>query len=425
MRKVTKSIIRTYLYLSLLSGIVMGLIFPVFATFFTEYKAPEYRIPFTISCIVAGCIVGVLSFFIGKITLIRAIKKFLSVYEQISEGDLTVSCQIESDDALGILAKKFNELARKIQTIFQHNLENAKMTDELARTLDVSAIQSENVSEDVVQGTTTIAEGARLQSNQVQQVKKDLQKGNQYIQESAEYAKELVESSASALKVVQKSNAEMSDIEEQFEWTRDAISYAADSIKNLGERSDEIRKILSLIREISGQTNLLSLNASIEAAAAGGAGKGFAIVAEQIRELSEQTAEASASIERIVSATQSQTDDSTQNMGENLNKVNMQLDSVHNSVLAIKEMEDMVIKTQKNAIQVLETYDTISEKIMSNYRAMEEISDVVENNANYAEEVAAATLGQHEVILSVKTSAAKLMQITNIILEDVEKYKVE
>ena len=90
-----KSVIRKYLVLSILAGVIMGSIFPVFASLFTTYKDPAYGIYFVISCVVAGVMVGMISFLIGKVTLIATIQKLNTCFQHISRGDLTYHCDIE------------------------------------------------------------------------------------------------------------------------------------------------------------------------------------------------------------------------------------------------------------------------------------------------------------------------------------------
>ncbi|MDK2808429.1 MAG: hypothetical protein PWP24_1164 [Clostridiales bacterium] len=95
MRK-NKSIIRRYFVMSLMTGIIMGAIFPWFASLFTMYKSPAFQLPFSILCILAGSFVGIISFVIGKFTLIHAIKRFFRTFQDMAKGDLTVRCQMQS-----------------------------------------------------------------------------------------------------------------------------------------------------------------------------------------------------------------------------------------------------------------------------------------------------------------------------------------
>ena len=172
---VKHSIIKRYLFMSLFTGILMGIIFPFFASLFTNYKSASYKIPFTICCIMAGCIVGVISFLIGKMTLIKAIRNFFKTFSSISEGDLTVRCHMQSQDELGMLSQEFNQFLEKMQEIFKHNQALAATVDELAKTLEESALYSEQISKEIVDGTATLAQGAILQSEQLGILKMSLE----------------------------------------------------------------------------------------------------------------------------------------------------------------------------------------------------------------------------------------------------------
>lgn len=420
-----KSIIRNYLLLSLLAGIMMGLIFPLFASLFTHYKSPAYQLPFTLCCVVAGCIVGVISFLIGKFTLIHSIRRFFRTFELIAEGDLTVRCQMRSADELGQLADEFNEFIEKMQEIFRHNQASASTTDSLARTLGESAKASERISGEIVKGTSTIAEGAQHQSDQIHLIRTEMQDGTIYMEKGVTCARDLMSVSDKAVGLARTGYADMSSVAEQFEWIRTTIAYAAEAIQTLGSRSGEIGKILQLIQKISAQTNLLSLNASIEAARAGEAGKGFAIVAEEIRELSDQTVSASAAINQIIGAIQTETSDSMDHMKKNLEQVNVQLGSIQDSISVLKTIEETVDSTHQNASEVLDIYEMIRSKFLALDKSVIQISDVVESNANYAQEVAAATMDQHNSVHAVRTSAAKMTEVADNMLRDISRYKTE
>ncbi|WP_099467186.1 HAMP domain-containing protein [Konateibacter massiliensis] len=105
-----KSIIQRYLILSILSGVIMGVIFPMFASLFMTAKSETAASYFTVACVFAGIIVGVISFGIGRVTLIKTIGKLNEHFKYMGEGDFTHELHIESEDAIGELAYNLNEM---------------------------------------------------------------------------------------------------------------------------------------------------------------------------------------------------------------------------------------------------------------------------------------------------------------------------
>jgi len=420
-----KSIIRRYLAMSLAVGFLMGVIFPFFASIFTVYRTNALQIPFAISCIVAGCMVGVISFLIGKFTLINAIKRFLKTFEEITEGNLTVRCQMQSQDELGMLSEEFNRFLEKIQEIFRHNVTSAFTVDNLAQNLKESVGTSEKTSREIVNGTSTLAQGALIQSERLSVIRKDIKDGNRYIENGFICAKEMMCTAKEAVEIAQTGSSEMKDIVSQYEWITNTIEYATDSIENLGKRSEEIGEILEVITAIADQTNLLALNASIESARAGEAGKGFAIVAEEVKKLAAQTGEASGKVVEIVTKTRAETNESIQNMKTNLQKVSMQLSTINNSMNALNKIVQIVHDTQNDATEVFDIYKKIQEMFTSFDQTIVKISEVVESNAHFTQEIAASTLEQYRTITDVQNSAGQLTEVSCIMLGDIKKYKTD
>jgi methyl-accepting chemotaxis protein len=418
-----KSIIKSYFFMSLGTGILMGIIFPFFAALFTDYKSTAYRIPFTIACVMAGIIVGIFSFLIGKVTLISAIKRFFVTFKCMTRGDLTVRCQMKSKDEIGKLSDDFNEFLEAVQEIFKHNQDLAATVTDLSRILAETGNSSEQSSKEIVDGTATLADGAALQSEQLTLIKVQMLDSSSHVSEGFRCAEKMMNTSIQAVNIAHDGSEEMKEFVSKFEWVSNAIEFATESIQYLGKRANEIGEIIALITEIASKTNLLALNAAIEAARAGEAGRGFSVVAEEIRKLSDSITEASKMITNLLNDTKSETDETIQKMESNLKKVNMQLSAIHKSTMALDIIVEKVRETKKDATEVIEVYNNIQKMFDSMDKAVLQISDVTESNANYSQEIAASTQEQYNYVKEMKNSAVKLSKVANLMVEDISKYK--
>ncbi|MDK2808428.1 MAG: methyl-accepting chemotaxis protein [Clostridiales bacterium] len=215
-----------------------------------------------------------------------------------------------------------------------------------------------------------------------------MEESSKEIMEGFDLAKRMEDSSKKALTIAKDGSESMRDILSQYEWIKGIIEYATRSIETLGKRSGEIGEIVAVIAGITYQTNLLALNASIESARAGEAGKGFAVVAEEIRKLAERTTGASKTITALIHDTKQETDQAVQTMQANLNTVNMQRDSIHNSVDAL-------------------------------HRVVEKVEDTKQN----AKEVAASTYDQHEAMKALHEGVEALTHVSQEMNADIRKYK--
>ncbi len=420
-----KSIIKKYLYLSLLTGIIMGIIFPFFAGLFTSYNSMEDRVFFVVSCIFAGIIVGLISFLIGKMTLIHAMKKFLITFDEISKSDLSVRCELESEDELGEIAKAFNKLLDNIEASIGNNQEMAENVIFISKEVEVSAKSNRKSSREIAEGMAILAKGSMSQNEQVDLIKKQMRDSENLVREGFYRASKMAESSNNAVEISAKGSANMKDVVSQFEWVRDTVEYATRSIFHLGEQSKEIGEIIKVITAIARQTNLLALNAAIEASRAGEAGLGFVVVADEIRKLSYKTSQASKSISTLIKDTQNATNESVKTMENNLSKVKMQLSSIYDSAQALEEIVQKSTDTKLEAQEVLNIYENIQDMFGKINDEIIQISEVIDSNANSSNQIAEESMKQHDSIREIHRSLRSLSEKTNQVIDDSNQYRIE
>ncbi len=420
----SKSIIRRYLILSLGSGIIMGLIFPVFASFFTIYKKQEYVIPFSILCVLAGIIVGLISFFIGKITLISSIKILNKNFYIVSKGNLTVRMDIDSKDEIGQLTDSFNNFMSSLELMIKQvensSLEVSKLSEYLTQTSDTTR----KTSDQVTASTNFMAEGAVRQSESVINIQNQIQNSLSKTNEGFNKVNDMLEVTKNSSAVASSGRDYLQDVIEQFSWVSKTVAFATESIQNLGKRSQEISDIANVISNISKQTNLLALNASIESARAGESGKGFAVVAEEIGKLALSSTDSSKKIEDLINDIQVETTITVKTMESNLEKVNTQISSIRKGGEALNKI---VIGVEKNEKDVHELYDIYSEiQNMSSFISKEinRVSELISDSASCSEEIAASFSEQNNSISNIALNAEKLYGLSKKLQNEIDKFEI-
>src|SRR3546814_320393 len=236
----------------------------------------------------------------------EAIMRLLDEMGSLAEGDLTVKATV-TEDMTGAIADSINfaveQLRSLVQTINDTSVQVASSAQETQATAMHLAEAAEHQAQEINSASDRINEIAAS----INQVSKNSA-------ESADVAQRSVQIATKGAGVVRETIAGMDSI-------RDQIQETSKRIKRLGESSQEIGSIVELINDISEQTNILALNAAIQAASAGEAGRGFAVVADEVQRLAERASNATKRIETLVQAIQSDTNETVSSMEQTTSEV--------------------------------------------------------------------------------------------------------
>ncbi|MBF2029022.1 MAG: HAMP domain-containing protein [Oscillatoriales cyanobacterium C42_A2020_001] len=332
----------------------------------------------------------------AKEDLQRQVIRLLDDVEGAARGDLTVQAEVTAD-VLGAVADSFNltiqnlrEIVQQVKTATRQVTKSSTDNEMFARSLSSDALRQ--------------AEELAVTLNSVQVMTESIQR----VAESAREAEEVARSaSATALKggeAVERTVAGILQI-------RETVAETTRKVKRLAESSQEISKIVALISQIASRTNLLALNASIEAARAGEAGRGFAIVADEVRQLADRAAKASKEIEQIVLQIQSETGSVMTAMEEGTQQV---IEGTKLAEQAKRSLEDII--QVSNRIDVLVrsiTSDTVEQTETS--RAVAQVMQSVELTAQETSQEAQR----------VSASLQNLVGVARDLLTSVERFRVE
>jgi len=348
-------------------GIAMGLIFPVYASFFVEFK-PGMQVWFTLGCIIAGFIVGGFSFMLVKIILLGHLRKLASACREVTAGRFDVRVNLDSPDEIGEIVNGFNMMINTLQELFEEVRVGVKnllgvagnlstFSHELVETVGEQRAHVTNISAATNEATVTINE---ISENLAMTVG---------------YSKEIDESASQTDDQIFHSVQAMNQSSE-------SMTKTVKLMETLSKQSKEISSILSIIGEIAQQTNLLSLNATVEAARAGKHGRGFAVVAGEVKELASRTAKATQEIEGMVGSFQEGVNQIIKGVRVNAD-LNATLDEMLGSsttnidgiIKSIKQIAKMIEQTSEATTQQAGAYENIDESMGSINQAFYEILD--------------------------------------------------
>ncbi len=297
----------------------------------------------------------------------RAILRLLDEMTNLADGDLSTHTTVTEDitgaiadsvnysiDALRDLVGTINNTANQVRTAVR-NTQN--MTGELAEASEAQAQQ-----------ITTA-------SNAITEISKSMSQVSERASDSAEVARKSVSIAHKGSETVRQTIDGMETIREQIQET-------SKRIKRLGESSQEIGDIVNLITEISDQTNILALNAAIQASMAGEAGRGFAVVADEVQRLAERTGDATKQIEALVKTIQADTNEATVSMEQSTSNVVKGASLTENAGDALDRIEQVSMNL---AQRILEISDSTRDQAQQSVKIAETMDVIQEITAKTSE----------------------------------------
>jgi len=324
-----------------------------------------------------------------------AILRLLNEMGDLAEGDLTVQATV-TEDITGAIADSVNYAIEELRTLVQginRAAQQVTQTTSKARTnADQLLAAAEQQSEQI--GETTAA---------VTQMSESIVLVSQNAAESARVATQSLDTARRGGDSVRGAIAGMNAI-------RDQIQETSKRIKRLGESSQEIGEIVDLISEITEQTNILALNAAIQAAAAGDAGRGFSVVAEEVQRLAERSGKATRRIGAIVKTIQSDTQDAVNAMESSTQGVvegTARSDAAGSSLAEIESVSDQLAHLIQSISEATQAQAKTAERIAGNMRRILEVT----GQASTAARGSASSIGELAVLsddLKVSVSGFKL-----------------
>ncbi|MPQ70011.1 MULTISPECIES: methyl-accepting chemotaxis protein [unclassified Pseudomonas] len=277
----------------------------------------------------------------------------LTAAEQIAEGDLTRPIQVEGNDEAGRLLQAMVKMQQKLRDTLQR--------------ISGSATQLASAAEELNAVTDESAKGLVRQNNEIEQAATAVNEMTSAVEEVARNAVSTSEASKNATASAGDGRDLVQETVGAIERMSSDVQSTATLIGNLAKESQDIGKVLDVIRGLADQTNLLALNAAIEAARAGEAGRGFAVVADEVRALAHRTQQSTSEIERMIGSIQGGTEQAVDSMRNSTDRAEstlniakgagMALDTINTAIVEINERNLVIASAAEEQAQVAREVD--------------------------------------------------------------------
>ncbi len=337
---------------------------------------------------------AVIFFTIQKL-LTKPLKRIVSAMDDIAtgEGDLTKRIEIDSNDELGQLSKSFNAFVENIQ----------KIISQCNTTTERVLSESDNVGSLVTDFTTTV----NAQKSYIEQIATAATEMTQTIhsisdsaQTSLDYATRATEESSQGKALAENATSLIHELSSE-------VGNATDVVNDLHKNSESIAEVLEVIKNIAGQTNLLALNAAIEAARAGEQGRGFAVVADEVRTLASRTQDSTGDIEKIIDKLQESASNAVAVMNTGKQKTEQGVHLIGEVSDKLSHINEAIalIKAQSN-----ETAATIREQASASNEITEQtvsVNELADTAVSQTIEMGTKSRAQKEVTEQLNTTISQ------------------
>ena len=365
-------------------------------------------------------------------SLIAPIKRITGILGVLSTGDFRIDKSNSEEqlkdtsrtDELGVMARAVVTLRQNINDMMKQVITSAEQVASASQQLTASADQSTIAINQVAHSIVTVASACTEQFTEVEKATQQVDAFKTHMDSVSRTLKVSSSKIKETTKAAETGGHSVENAVDQMQNIETSVSKSADVIAQLGKESDKIGKIVDAISEIAEQTNLLALNAAIEAARAGEHGKGFAVVADEVRKLAEQSQESAHEISELIGSIQSKAQDAVQAMQTGVMNVQHGADAVDGAGKTFGEIIQMVTDVSTGSAQMEKIVAELVESTNVITKAVDNISTKSRQVAKESEMVSASSEEQsatmHEISEASRSLAVMAQKMQNV----TEKFKI-
>lgn len=391
-----------------------------------DFNAPAKAILIMISIVTGvALMVGIIIIWLFANRISRPIQQVTIRMEMLANGDLSAEqIQIKSRDETAKLAGAMNIMQSEIHQLIERIQNASELMASHSEELNQSADEVKLGSEQVAITMQEMAVGAEKQADGSSELSEMMASFTTRVQEANSRGEQIIKSTNQVIQLTEKGNQLMHSSTKQMEKVDSIVQDAVQKVKNLNVQSQQISKLVVVIKDIADQTNLLALNAAIEAARAGEQGKGFAVVADEVRRLAEQVRESVKDITQIVINIQNEFHTVTDSLQGGYQEVEQGTKLIESTGVTFNNISDSIMGVVDSITKVSENLNLMTQDSQQMNGSIQEIAAIAEESAAGIEQTSAASAETSTSMEEVAANSAQLAKLAEELNERIRKFKI-
>jgi methyl-accepting chemotaxis protein len=351
---------------------------------------------------------------------------YSSVMQKAADGDMTQRLDPESEsEAMTDIAEEFNEMIAEIERTTEQLKNFASEVATSSEEVTASSEEVRSASEQVTESIQEISDGAERQNDSLQSVQQEMDSLSTTTEEIAASSNEVADIAERTAETGREGrNAAQAAIDGMGE-IEDESEQAVREIAALEQEMEQIDELIEFISEIAEQTNMLALNANIEASRSGESGEGFSVVAQEVKELAEETKDAADDIEARLERIQDQTHSTAEEVQRTADRVSEHTASVRNAAEALEEIAGYAQETNTGVQEISAATEQQAASTQQVVAMVDEAATISEETTAESENVAAAAEEQTTALTEVSRSASDLAEQASRLSEALDRFDTD
>jgi len=357
--------------------------------------------------------------------MMKPVVELAKTSQRVAQGDLTVGeIRVRTKDEIGLLSMSFNQMVSQLRHVLNQVSKSMEHLSASAEELHASAEQSSQTSARIAETIQELAAGSEKQVQGVEESSQSVGNLAAAVKQIAATAQGVTLSAHLTNEKAVYGNEAIQTAVQQMNSINRTVNQLAEVIRGLGERSKEVGQITDVITTISAQTNLLALNAAIEAARAGEHGRGFAVVADEVRKLAEQAVGSSQQISQLLARIQGDTKMAVESMEMATREVSEGIGVVHTAGESFEQIQQSVLEVSQQIQEVSSAAGHMLQYTSHVEGAIHQVEKVALQAASGTQNISAAAQEQFAAMEEISTSANTMSRMAEDLQTLIGTFKV-